>query len=183
MSRRQKGLLLTLAMAASGISGACSPDPEEMGDAEKQARIAELYQQSKSSAYPEIPDVEAEELRELRKTEEVVVVDVRGANEREVSMIAGAIPQDDFEARLEADPEVFDGRKVVFYCTLGHRSGLYTAKLRERGLDAYNLKGSILAWTHAGGELVDAETGETTKRVHVYGKNWDLAAGDYDSTW
>jgi len=52
------------------------------------------------------------------------------------------------------------------------------ALLREESFDAYNLTGSILSWTHIGGELVSGggPGGGATKRVHTFGKNWDLAA-------
>jgi rhodanese-related sulfurtransferase len=55
------------------------------------------------------------------------------------------------QRRLEQlGPETFRGRRVVCYCTVGYRSGLYAAQLRRRhGLDAYNLRGSVLAWVSA----------------------------------
>ena len=45
-----------------------------------------------------------------------------------------------------------------------------------------NLAGSMLAWTHADGELVDSD-GNPTKRLHVFGKRWNLAADGYEGIW
>lgn len=36
--------------------------------------------------------------------------------------------------------------QVVCYCTAGYRSGLYAADLRQHGVPAFNLEGSILGW-------------------------------------
>jgi sodium/bile acid cotransporter 7 len=51
----------------------------------------------------------------------------------------------------------------------------------RRGVDVLNLEGSVLAWTHAGGPLV--RDGVSTKRLHVYGRRWNLAADGYETVW
>ena len=102
-----------------------------------------------------------------------MLVDVRSDEERAVSTLPGAVSQEAFEATAPAGP-------VVTYCTIGARSGEYADGLRKQGRDVRNLAGSLLAWTHAGGPLTDAE-GEPTRRVHVYGKRWDLIHSDYEA--
>jgi sodium/bile acid cotransporter 7 len=92
-------------------------------------------------------------------------------------MLPGAMSRTEFEARKDD----FRNIPIVAYCTLGFRSGKFAAKLRGEGFDAYNLRGAILAWTHAGQPLVDAE-GET-RRVHVYGRKWNLVASEYEGVW
>jgi sodium/bile acid cotransporter 7 len=88
-----------------------------------------------------------------------------------------------FEANLLADPRSLDDHVVVAYCTIGYRSAGYVEKLRSgRNMEAYNLRGSILAWTHAGGELEDQEK-NVTKKVHVFGESWDLASRDCESVY
>jgi sodium/bile acid cotransporter 7 len=73
---------------------------------------------------------------------------------------------------------------VVAYCTIGYRSAQYVEKLRkEKNLDAYNLRGSVLAWTHAGGELETTEERRATTDVHVFGKDWDLAPSEFDAVY
>ena len=93
-------------------------------------------------------------------------------------MIPGAVSKEEFER----DKSQYKGHVVIPYCTIGYRSGKYAEKLSGQGWDARNLRGSILAWTHAGRPLVDAD-GNDTKRVHVYGKKWDLAAEGYEGAW
>ena len=46
---------------------------------------------------------------------------------------------------LLTDPAAWAGRRVVTYCTVGYRSGLYAAELLGRGVEALNLAGSLIA--------------------------------------
>jgi rhodanese-related sulfurtransferase len=105
-------------------------------------------------------------------------VDVRESSEQQVSMLPGAIPVEEFERTLEK----YRDRIIVTYCTVGYRSGVYARKLREQGLDAFNLRGSILLWLHSGRQVVDGD-GRSTRRVHVYGSEWDLDPEGYESVW
>jgi sodium/bile acid cotransporter 7 len=140
---------------------ACSQPAAEMSDREKVQKIETLYQEYRKS-FPEVPSVDVQQLEKLRRGgPEVVVVDVRQPEEWQVSMIAGAISQAEFE--------------------VGYRSGLYAKDLLQEGWEAFNLEGSILAWTHAGLPLA-SDTG-TTKRVHVYSRTWNLAATGYEAVW
>ena len=107
-----------------------------------------------------------------------MLVDARTPEEQAVSMLPGAITQQEFERRAED----FKGRRVVAYCTIGYRSGEYTEALRADGWDAHNLSGSILAWTHAGQPL-ETPDGAPTKRLHIYGPKWDLAAEGYETVY
>ncbi len=151
-------------------------EPELSTDYRKRQTIESLYQTSKQH-FPEVPEVVPEELQALRDNGRVLLVDVRRPDEQAVSMLPGAVTKKEFEQRSEE----FEGVTVVTYCTLGHRSGLYAKRLQAKGWRVHNLKGSILAWTHAGGELVDAEG--PTQRVHVCGPSWNLAADGYEPVW
>ncbi|MDE2752464.1 MAG: rhodanese-like domain-containing protein, partial [Gemmatimonadota bacterium] len=91
--------------------------------------------------------------------------------------LPGAITSEEFEARLQ---ELAD-RTVVAYCTIGRRSSEYVRRMARRGVDMLNLEGSVLAWTHAGGQLVN--DGVPTRRLHVYGRRWNLAADGYQTIW
>jgi len=93
-------------------------------------------------------------------------------------MIPGAIDEALFEERIED----YRTDAIVVYCTIGVRSGRYVKRLIKDGYDAYNLKGGILAWAHAGGRFVD-KTGKETRRVHVYGKRWNLLPKGYEGIW
>jgi rhodanese-related sulfurtransferase len=114
-----------------------------------------------------VPTVDVGEL-----PDNAVLVDVREEKEQAISRLPGAIPLTEFKP---------DGRPVVFYCTVGYRSHLAAAEWKAKGVNAFNLRGGVLAWTHAG--LLFEHEGADTKRVHVYSKDWDLSADGYEATW
>jgi rhodanese-related sulfurtransferase len=150
---------------------------ETMSDAEKRQRIEALYEKYERK-FPQVEGIRAVDLKaDLERGRRVVLVDVRKPEEQAVSMIPGAITQQEFEEQEESH----QGETIVTYCTAGYRSGLYAKKLQKRGWQVLNLEGSLLAWTHAGGTLVD--DGGPTKRVHVYSADWSLEAADYDPVW
>jgi rhodanese-related sulfurtransferase len=145
-------------------------------DEAKRKKIESFYDRSRRQ-FPEVPEISAEELRERLGSEELVIVDVRAPEEQEVSMIEGAIPSREFEQNMSE----YEGSAVVCYCTIGHRSGLYAQHLQRLGWDAHNLKGAILSWTHAGGELVNADG--PTRKVHVWSPRTSLEADGYEPVW
>ena len=129
--------------------------------------------------YPDVATISAAALKEALPSGDFVLVDVRTKNERGVSTLPGAISEDDFRKRL-AELAVA-GRTVVAYCTIGARSSAYARRMGKRGVEVLNLEGSVLAWTHAGGEFTTASG--TTRRVHVYGRRWNVAADGYETVW
>ena len=162
------GLLLLSALAACTASG-------ELDEEEKRTRIAEMYGGYRAE-FREVEEISVEELlRALDEEAPPIVVDVRTDEERAVSIIPGSISQQAFETRL-ADLE---DRTIVTYCTIGYRSGLYADELRRQGWKVHNLKGSILAWTHSGRTL--ERDGRPTRRVHVFGSKWNLAAAGFEA--
>jgi rhodanese-related sulfurtransferase len=128
-----------------------------------------------------VPEVDAATLRswlEQGDGKAPTLVDVRLAAEREVSTLPGAVAKEDFDAST-----CERGQRVVAYCTIGKRSGDYVKALRKShpSVDAYNLKGSILAWTQVGGELVSGRDGKTpTNKVHTFGKQWNLPGEGFE---
>lgn len=153
---------------------ATPPDPSTYP-----ARIDAMYADYRED-FPEIGEISAEELAALLEGDgEVIIVDVREPKERAVSIIAGSITQDTFEANREQYPK---DATIVLHCTIGYRSGKYAEKLQRRGIEALNLKGSILSWVHAGQPVVTLE-GEETRRVHVYGQKWNLLPKGYEAVW
>ena len=127
--------------------------------------------------YPDVATISAAALRDALPEGDLVLVDVRTDAERRVSTLPGAITSEEFEARLQE----LAGRTVVAYCTIGRRSSEYVRRMARRGVDMLNLEGSVLAWTHAGGQLVN--DGTPTRRLHVYGRRWNLAADGYQTIW
>eukprot|EP00850_Spirogloea_muscicola_P011943 SM000076S21764 [mRNA] locus=s76:169839:171011:+ [translate_table: standard] len=162
----------------------------------RRGEMEAMYQKIKESAFPNVPEMDVETLRsQLEKQAQgegkIVVVDARTDDEANVSMIpSGTLRKKDFEDHIED----YVNHKVVCYCTIGFRSGKYAADLQKRGLEAFNLKGSILAWTHAGLPLVNAYdpvTGSssedkeavTTKNVHVFADKWALQGDGYNAVY
>jgi len=174
--RRMRGMRIVFALCAICILSfmGCSREESHETNLEK---IAALYQKSKAK-FPDVPDLSPEELMEIRSTDTIVLVDRRKRVERDVSMIPGAIADEVFESDIES----FADARIVVYCTIGDRSGNYVKKLRERGMNAYNLRGGVLAWAHAGGPFIDPQ-GDETNRVHVYGRTWNLLPEGYVAVW
>jgi rhodanese-related sulfurtransferase len=94
--------------------------------------------------------------------------------ERSVSIIPGARSKEEFETHLDEHA----GRHILVYCTAGCRSGAYAKELRERGLNAFNLRGGVLDWALSGGPSVKPD-GEPTRRVHVHGQRWNVLPPGY----
>lgn len=130
-----------------------------------------------SRRYPDVNTISAAALRERLPGGDTVLVDVRSPAERAVSTLPGAITPEEFEEQLD---EIGDCT-VVAYCTVGARSSAYARRMGRRGVPVLNLEGSLLAWTHAGGDLASG-SGETRK-VHVFGPKWNLAADGYEGVW
>lgn len=174
--RRTTSWPVLFLVAMSLLVSLCSlAEDGALSDSEKKAAIEEMFAKYKEEAFADAPEITVEELMEEKDREQVVLVDVRTQKEKSVSMIPGAITAEEFEKNQRK----YRGKKLIIYCTIGYRSGVYTKKLRMMKLNAYNLKGGVLAWAHAKQKFVD-EHGETMK-VHVYGKRWDLLPAGYQS--
>ncbi len=178
MFRRTHGrLAVALGLCILSIAAGCQRRQEvALGDEAKRQRIEAMYREYRKS-FPDTPEVTVSELLLMQEKEEVVVVDAREPREREVSMIPNAISVEELEANLEKYKE----HTIVTYCTVGYRSGLLASELRGKNLRAFNLKGSILSWVHEGQPLT--HEGQETRRVHVYGPEWDLAPEGYEAVW
>lgn len=169
--------LRTVSFTLTGaVLAACGSAP--LTDAERVTALEEMAAEV-DTRYPDVEQLSVEQIGRLLEANDdgVVLVDVREDHERDVSKIPGSISA----AEFEADPAKYAGAVVVAYCTIGARSSAFAEKHTSQGQPVANLRGSILAWTHAGGPLVDSE-GPTT-RVHVYGKRWNLAAEAYEAVW
>lgn len=202
MQKKFARFLLPLLWAAGGLAGCESPkenyafDQEDVvvneagqscggltvrasrgTDAERFARMQAMYEEFRDGAFPSVPEVTASEARTLLDSGEAVLIDARLDSERAISIIPGAIGK----AAFESDPEAYRGKLLISYCTIGYRSGVYTRKLVNRGFRAKNLKGSILAWAHAG--YLFENNGEPTKCAHVFGESWNLMPRDYLPVW
>ena len=165
---------LLIVLAGCGFNGKLD-EPARQG--ERPAAIESMYVEYRKE-FLDIGEITAEELLELQGAEDLVLVDVREPKERAVSIIPGSISKEEFESNKDA----YLDKRIVVHCTIGYRSGIYTKGLAAEGIEARNLVGSILSWTHAGGEVVTLD-GAKTNRVHVYGSQWDLLAEGFEAVW
>ena len=137
-------------------------------DAQKKEIVYKMYADYKKD-FPDVIDITTNDAIALIKADKAVLVDTRKQKEMEVSTLPNAITQ---EAYLR-DPQKYEKKTVIGYCTISYRSGKLAQKLSKNGIRMYNLKGGILAWVLEGGKVYD-QNGET-RRIHVYGKKMELS--------
>ncbi len=165
---------LILGAAISSVALAC--DGATPSQSAKRQTLERMIDETRRE-FPGVPGLDVARIRNLHEDGSIVFIDTRTPEERAVSTLPGAIT---VEAYLE-HPDRYAGRVAVAYCTVGYRSAQVTARLNADGHDVRNFEGSILAWTHAGGELVGPAG--PTRRVHVYGERWNLVADGYEAVW
>ena len=175
-----KQRFVALAIVGVVLTGfGCQQNATVQSEVSKQEKITTMYQEY-AREFSEVKGITVRELQQLQQQgEKIVLVDVRSPKERAVSIIPGAISIQEFETNIEQFNQ--NNSTVVAYCTIGYRSGKYAKKLRKKGINILNLEGSLLAWSHIQGELVNA-TG-STKKVHVFGRQWQLTADNYQPVW
>jgi rhodanese-related sulfurtransferase len=149
---------------------------DNMSDSEKRDKIEAMYQSYKKD-FPGVPDIQISDAMRLLQEGKPLFIDVREEKEQQVSMLPGAVT----EKQFLKNPEKYRDRTLIGYCTISYRSGKLAEKLNAQGITLLNLKGGLLAWVHAGGKVYD-QSGET-KRIHVYGKKWNLGPVGYEAVW
>jgi adenylyltransferase/sulfurtransferase len=96
-----------------------------------------------------IPEVSVHDLKRRRDTDDApFVLDVREPYEADIASIGAdqLIPVDELEDRLD-ELEAGPDDEIVVHCRSGGRSARATEFLREKGYDASNLAGGVLAWS------------------------------------
>ena len=95
---------------------------------------------------PEVPEISVHELKEkLDRGEAFELIDVREPSEHQRCRIDAAtlMPMNTVPERLDE----FDASKqYIVHCKKGGRSARVVQYLRERGIDAVNVTGGMLAW-------------------------------------
>ena len=104
-------------------------------------------------------NMEVKEFDELIADSNVVIIDVRKADEFAEGHIKGAIPidqfQDDFVEQAKAKLPI--DKTIAIYCRSGRRSANAASKLADIGYKCVNLKGGILSWKEAGMPVMKEE--------------------------
>lgn len=148
----------------------------EMLDAEKKDIVYRMYENYKRNDFPEVQDVDAKRAQELYEEGKAIFVDIRTPKEMAVSQLPEAVSESEFLKRPE--PEYTD-KTIIAYCTISYRSGVFAQKMSKRGRKVHNLEGGLLAWIHEGGKVF--HDGKETRRVHLYGEDWDYPPSGYES--
>jgi rhodanese-related sulfurtransferase len=147
--------------------------PASATDEEKSDIVRMMYEKEKME-FQEVEDISPASALALYERGEAVFIDVRTPEEQMVSMLPGAIT----EKELADAPSILQGRTAVAYCTIGYRSGLFAAGMKEEGIRVLNAQGGILAWVFSGGKVYHA--GRETRRVHVYEEEWNYLPSGYE---
>ncbi len=133
---------------------------DRMSDSEKRAKIEALYR-SYQRDFADVGEIEpAAAMQLLREGRALFIVT---------------------EKEFLKDPAKYASRTLIGYCTISYRSGKLAARLKKEGIPILNLRGGLLAWVHDGGRVYDS-SGET-RRIHVYGRKWNLAPAAYEPVW
>ncbi len=162
--------------ALAGGVGVQVQAEDALSDDEKRLKVEAMYRDYKRN-FAGVTDITPAEAMELLRAGRAVFVDVREEKEQKVSMLPGAVTEQEFLQH----PERYRDKVVIGYCTISYRSGVLAEKLKARGMTMLNLEGGMLAWLHAGGKIYD-RAGET-RRMHVYGRKWNLAPRDVEAIW
>eukprot|EP00978_Attheya_sp_CCMP212_P008373 scaffold19715_cov54-Attheya_sp.AAC.5 len=156
--------------------------------------------------FPHVPAISSTELVAQKKLDNgrsgfeksgLIIVDVRSAAERSISVIPGSVSLADFEDDI-CTKSVIDSKMnevdnlIVLYCTVGYRSGMEATRLKKMYdlENVYNLDG-IVAYTHAAANeqkdgrsnnlhLVHPLTQNGTYKVHTFGPGWGHVPDMYE---
>lgn len=102
-------------------------------------------------------NVDVEKFKSIINEPNVIVVDVRSAEEYAEGHLAGALNidqgQDDFIKK--AQESLSKDKTIAIYCRSGRRSALAANRLAKEGYKCVNMKGGIIAWKSANQEIVN----------------------------
>jgi rhodanese-related sulfurtransferase len=104
-------------------------------------------------------NMEVTEFTELIADSNVVILDVRKADEFAEGHIKGAILIDQFQSDFleQAKAKLQKDKTIAIYCRSGRRSANAAGKLADVGYKCVNLKGGILAWKEASMPVITSE--------------------------
>ena len=119
-----------------------------------------------------------EDFAQLILQPNVIVLDVRTAEEFAQGHLAGAVnidvKKDDFEQL--AQQQLPSGKTIAVYCRSGRRSAKAAGLLAKLGYDAVNLKGGILAWQEQQMPVTSQPTHEMDTFTTPGGKTLEIHA-------
>ena len=124
--------ILTLLLAVLGLNTACSQNYE---------------------------NYDVKEFAKLIADSNVVILDVRKADEFAEGHIKGAVLIDQFQNDFveQAQAKLPKDKIIAIYCRSGRRSASAAGKMADIGYKCVNLKGGILAWKDANMPVVTCD--------------------------
>ena len=102
---------------------------------------------------------DVKEFAELIADSNVVILDVRKANEFAEGHIKGAVLIDQFQSDFveQAKAKLPKNKTIAVYCRSGRRSANAAGKLADVGYKCVNLKGGIIAWKETNMPVIKEE--------------------------
>ena len=139
--------ILTLLLATLGLNTACSQNFENGRSSESH----QVHLKGRVVTDEDVVNIDVKEFAELIADSNVVILDVRKADEFAEGHIKGAILIDQFQSDFveQAQAKLPKEKTIAVYCRSGRRSANAAGKLADVGYKCVNLKGGILAWKEA----------------------------------
>ncbi len=129
-----------------------------------------------SQRYPDVSHISAEVLATL-PLNDVILFDVREQAEFDVGHLQSAIhvsPDINPADFMQTYGDQLNGRKVVFYCSVGERSSKLAEAVLELSedpdIDVVNLEKGIFNWHNQERQVFDADG--KTEKIHPFNKFW-----------
>ncbi|MEL6440875.1 MAG: rhodanese-like domain-containing protein [Cyanobacteria bacterium J06621_8] len=170
-------IIIAVSLITLGCTSVAKQGSKLSSETEKQDKIMAMYAKY-ARKFPKVEGITVKDLQQLQQQgQELILIDVRSPGERAVSYIPGAISTKEFESNLEQ----YRQTTIIAYCTIGYRSGKYAQEMQQQGVKILNLEGSLLAWSHVQGQLINAQG--ATNQVHVFAPKWQLIAENYEAVW
>jgi hypothetical protein len=116
-----------------------------------------------------VKEVSVEDAMKKLNEGKAVMIDTRGDEATDVSMIKGAMKPEDFLKKLEAGE--MEGKELISQCYIGGGSCDWIVQNKEKidgKLEYSSMKLGLIGAAHAGVPLVDKD-GKETKNVHNVG--------------
>lgn len=124
--------------------------------------------------FPSVDQMSTDQLKNLMDkpdNERVILLDVREAEEFNVSHINNAELSTDLAAALAVLKDAPKDSHIIAYCSVGYRSSDLSKQLASWGYsNVHNLEGSIFEWANKGYSVYRDD--EKVNEVHIYDKKW-----------
>ena len=139
------------------------------------------------SDYSQVSHISAEAF-DRQNTDDIILLDIREADEFAISHIAGARridPEISTENLLTQLPKDLTDKTIIVYCSVGRRSSALAARakahlLAKGAADIVNLEGGIFGWHNEKRPLTSASG--STDYIHPYNDYWNRWVKRKDKT-